>query len=174
MMNAAHFKKARHRKTLKFVKNPGCRGDHVSGIVVKNSNKKFDLNERFIKKIVAEILKILKKPRHTRLEIAFLSDSVIKPLNKKYRRSGRATDVLSFDLGFCGQILISSDTALKNSKIFDTSFEEEIILYVIHGILHLFGYDDETASRKNRMSAKENIVLKKLCQKNFSKVLMPQ
>ncbi|MDP3791993.1 MAG: rRNA maturation RNase YbeY [Candidatus Omnitrophota bacterium] len=150
-------------------------GHRVSGVVVKNANKKFSLNEPLIKRIGVEILEILGKPRDTKLDIVFLSDKAIKPVNKKYKHSDRATDVLSFDLGECGQILISSDTALKNSKVFGTLFEEEIILYVIHGILHLFGYDDETAREKKKMSAKENRILKILCAKSsFSKVLTPR
>lgn len=143
-------------------------------IEVKNLNKKHRINERFITGIAKEVLKILGKGSRIELGIVFLSDAAIKPINKRYRNRNRATDVLSFDLGPCGQILISSDTALKNSCIFRTSFEEEIILYVIHGILHLFGYDDETKTEKSRMSKKEKAVLNKLCRRNFSKVLMPQ
>lgn len=145
-----------------------------SEVVVKNANKRFNLDEKFLKKIAVKILKILKKPRDTKLEIIFLSDKAIRPVNKKYKHRDRATDVLSFDLEACSQILISSDTALKNSRIFKTSFEEEIILYVIHGILHLFGYDDGTGREKKRMSKKEQGILKILCQEKFSKVLMPR
>lgn len=145
-----------------------------TSIVVRNSNKRFKLNERYIKKIAAEVLAMLKKPRDTKLDIVFLSDPAIRPFNKRYKHRDRPTDVLSFDLGPCGQILISSDTALRNSRIFNTSFEEEIVLYVVHGILHLSGYDDGTRPEKKRMSGKESRILKRLCQKNFSKVLMPR
>lgn len=146
----------------------------MTSVIIKNLNHRFKINTRFIKKIVAEILKILRKPGNTKLEVVFLSDKAIRPINKKYRCRDRATDVLSFDLGCCGQILISSDTALKNSRTFKTSFEEELTLYVIHGILHLAGYDDEARQEKKRMSEKEDRILKRLCQKNFSKVLMPR
>lgn len=143
-------------------------------IKVKNLNKKHRISEKFVEKIAKDILKFLGKKRVTILDIVFLSDTAIRPLNRRYRYSDRATDVLSFDLGNCGQILISSDTALRNSRIFKTSFEEEIVLYVIHGILHLSGYVDETGPEKNRMSKKENLILKKLCRERFSKVLTQQ
>lgn len=146
----------------------------MKNIAIRNDNKAFRLNERFIKKIAAETVRILKKPRGTKLEIIFLSDRDMRRFNKKYKHRDTYTDVLSFELDDLGEILISSDTALKNSRIFNTSFEEEIILYVIHGILHLSGYDDRTKEEKNRMSKKEEIILRKLCQKSFSKVLMPQ
>lgn len=144
-------------------------GNKKTGIVVKNLNKKFRINERFIQKIAKDILDILKKKK--RLEIVFLGDKEIKPINRKYKRRDAPTDVLSFELGELGEVIISSDTALKNSKVFHNSFEEEIVLYVIHGILHLFGYDDETARARERMSKKEDVILGALCQENFSKVL---
>ncbi|OGW78070.1 MAG: rRNA maturation RNase YbeY [Omnitrophica bacterium RIFCSPLOWO2_01_FULL_45_24] len=141
-------------------------------IVVRNLNNKHRLNEEFIKELAADIIKILRKPRSTELEIIFLSDSAIRPLNRRYKNRNISTDVLSFELGELGEVIISSDTALRNSRIFNTSFEEEIVLYIIHGILHLFGYDDETAGTKNRMSKKENDIRKRLCGKeNLSKVL---
>lgn len=141
-------------------------------IVVRNLNKKHRLNEKFIKKLTADILKILRKPRSAELEIIFLSDSAIRLLNRRYKGRNISTDVLSFELGELGEVIISSDTALRNSRIFNTSFEEEIVLYIIHGILHLFGYDDETAGAKNRMSKKENGIRERICGKeNLSKVL---
>ena len=139
------------------VQGPGAR------VIVKNTNKRFGLNERFIKKIVLKILEILRKPQNTKLEIIFLDNKTIRSINKKYKHRNSSTDVLSFDLGSCGQILISSDTALKNTRIFKTSFEKEIVLYIIHGILHLFGYEDETSYEKKRMSKKENNILEKIC-----------
>jgi probable rRNA maturation factor len=144
--------------------------DKETSVVVKNLNKKFRINEKFIKKIAADILSIFKKKKG--LEIVFLGDKEIKPINRKYKRRNVPTDVLSFELGELGEIIISSDTALRNSEIFHTSFEEEIVLYVIHGILHLFGYDDGTVREKKRMSKKEDVILEALCQENFSKVLM--
>ena len=141
-------------------------------IVVSNLNKKHRIDEKFIKKIVENILKILKKSSNTKLEIVFLNDRTIKPLNKRYKDADRATDVLSFNLGSCGQILISSDMALRNSRVFNTPLEKELVLYVIHGILHLFGYDDEKPKARSRMLRKQDSVLEILCTKiSLSRVL---
>ncbi len=141
-------------------------------IVVRNFNKKYRLNERFIKKLIEKILRILKKPRNINLEVIFLSDEAIRPLNKRYKHRDAPTDVLSFNLDDLGEVIISSDTALENSRRFRTSFEKEIVLYIIHGILHLFGYEDETLKVKKRMSEKENTVMGRLCtEEDLSKVL---
>jgi len=143
-------------------------------VVVRNSNKRHRINERFIKKLAVEALLFLKNPlRCDELEVIFLSDASIRPINKRYKNKDRSTDVLSFDLGRLKEILISSDTALRNSKRFNSSFENELVLYVIHGILHLSGYDDGTILEKRRMSSKEDKVLRRLCKsENLSKVLM--
>ena len=142
------------------------------GIAVSSLNGKHRINERFVVQIARSILKILKK-RNIELEIVFLSDMAIKPFNRKYKHSNRATDVLSFDLDSCGQILISSDMALRNSRIFNTPLEEELVLYVIHGILHLFGYDDEKPKDRLKMFKKQDSILEILCAKvRLSKVLM--
>jgi probable rRNA maturation factor len=142
-----------------------------ASIAVSNLNKKQRINEKFVQDVAFKILKIIKKD-DVKLEIIFLSDAAIKPVNKKYKNSDRATDVLSFDLGSCGQILISSDMALRNSRIFNTPFEKELVLYVIHGILHLFGYDDEKPRAKSKMFRKQDSILEMLCAKvSLSKVL---
>jgi len=142
-----------------------------ASIAVSNLNKKHRINERFVGEIARSVLKALKK-ENRELEIIFLSDKAIKPINEKYRQSDCATDVLSFDLGSCGEILISSDTALRNSRVFDTPFEKELVLYVIHGILHLFGYDDEKPKTRSRMLRKQGSILEMLCAKiRLSKVL---
>ena len=142
-----------------------------ASIAVSNLNKKHRINERFVGEIARGILRALKK-HNTELEIIFLSDAAIKPVNEKYKHSNRATDVLSFDLGSCGQILISSDMALRNSRVFNTPLEKELVLYVVHGILHLFGYDDEKPKDRSRMFRKQDSIMEMLCAKvSLSKVL---
>ncbi len=143
-------------------------------IAVSNLNKRHRIDERFVAKLARMILKTLRKG-DLELEIIFLSDAAIKPVNKKYKDSDRATDVLSFDLDSCGQILISSDMALKNSRVFGTLFEKELVLYVIHGILHLLGYLDDKPRARSRMLRRQDSILEMLCAKvSLSKVLTRQ
>ena len=71
-----------------------------------------------------------------------------------------------------GEIFISIDKALANSKIFKTTLEEEFTLYVIHGILHLTGYDDESRTGRVKMEAKQGKILEEICKReDLSKVL---
>ena len=141
-------------------------------ITVTNRNKKHGLNEKFIKAAAVKVFKIIRKSPGTKLEIVFLSDADIKPVNKKYKHSDRTTDVLSFDLGDAGSIAISLDTASRNAKTFGTLFHEEALRYVVHGILHLFGYDDGTGPDRRKMAAEEDRILRHLCSNTvLSKVL---
>lgn len=152
-------------------------------IAVTNLNPRLRLNTNFIKKLTKKILGHIKKASNVEIEVVFLDDRVIRRLNKAYRKKDRPTDVLSFNMGakdfrsdrIFGEVIISSDTAFRNSKIFKTEFEEEIILCAIHGILHLAGYEDERPKDARRMSGLQNRILRSLCAKeDLSKVSMPR
>jgi probable rRNA maturation factor len=145
-------------------------------IIVNNLNRSFRLDGRLIESLVSAILKEIKKPPATNLELVFLDNKAIRALNRRYIRRDTPTDVISFSLkdggSFTGIIYISLDEALKNSRIFHTGLQEEAVLYIIHGILHLFGYNDTRPIDKRRMSNKEKGILKLLCRKaDLSKAL---
>ncbi|HOD12375.1 MAG TPA: rRNA maturation RNase YbeY [Candidatus Omnitrophota bacterium] len=108
------------------------------------------------------------------LSIAIVSDSHIKSLNQKYLKHDYATDVLAFNLasscigrahGLYGEVVVSADTAKRQSKVFKTTVSDELLLYIIHGILHLLGFDDHSAKDITRMRAKEKAVLARLKKK---------
>lgn len=151
-------------------------------IRIVNQHKKYKINIRLVNKIVEQILKSLKKPQARELEFIFLDDKEMKVLNKKYKGEDRSTDVLSFDLNegpfsqvHLGEAFISIDKAFENSKLFGSEVGKELTMYIIHAILHLYGYDDMTAEAKRRMWGKQEKMLEHLCLKeDLSKVLMQQ
>ena len=154
-----------------------------SKITIRNLNKAYRLNEPFIKKMASKATALVKKTGPGQLEIVFLNDREMRALNRRYKGTGRSTDVLSFRIdlkefgsgGFLGEIAICPDTAIKNARIFKTGFEKEIMLYIIHGILHLCGYADYTRREFARMSKKQEDILNRICKnQKLSKVLMPQ
>lgn len=126
-------------------------------------NKKRRINTKAIKKIAAYVLKRLSgKKRKLNLNIIFVTDKYIKRLNKTYRHKNLPTDVLCFCMPEGTDIFISSDRALYNSKRFGTTFLNELYLYVIHGILHMFGFRDDTLRERQRMERTQEKVLKEL------------
>ena len=81
--------------------------------------------------------------------IAFVSDKKIRELNRQFRNVDKATDVLSFPSGGpdeaeLGDVAISVDTAATQAKENGLNFDREIAQLIIHGLLHLSGYDHET------------------------------
>ncbi|HKP83382.1 MAG TPA: rRNA maturation RNase YbeY [Pyrinomonadaceae bacterium] len=81
--------------------------------------------------------------------IAFVSDKRIRELNRQFRGIDKATDVLSFpadgpDASNLGDIAISAETAATQAKENGLSFDGEIAQLILHGLLHLSGYDHET------------------------------
>jgi probable rRNA maturation factor len=79
--------------------------------------------------------------------IAFVSDTKIRELNRQFRGVDKATDVLSFPAGEninLGDIAVSVDTAAVQAKENGLSFNDEIAQLILHGLLHLCGYDHET------------------------------
>ena len=93
-----------------------------------------------------------------RINVCLVKDPTIKKLNKVYRGKNCATDVLSFEVpknfpkcgkaSCCiGDIIISIDTASKNAKIGRRTLNAELKELLVHGILHLYGYDHEKVSK---------------------------
>ena len=85
---------------------------------------------------------------HSSVTIAFVSDNKIRSLNQQFRGINKPTDVLSFpsdlETGELGDIAISVETAARQAKENGLTLNEEIAQLVLHGLLHLSGYDHET------------------------------
>lgn len=77
----------------------------------------------------------------------------ISELNKKYLGKNYPTDCLAFDA--TNDVVVSSDAAILNAKIFNTSPLFELSLYAVHGVLHILGYNDRTKKQKIAMHSKE-------------------
>ena len=103
-----------------------------------------------------------------RLEVALVDDAEIARLHERYLRQAGPTDVLSFDLsepgqeGLDGQVVVSVETARREARRRDHGVEAEVVLYGLHGTLHLLGYDDATPDQAERMHRMEDELLTEL------------
>jgi probable rRNA maturation factor len=79
-------------------------------------------------------------------------------LHRQYMNQPAPTDVITFQHG---EIFISVQTAKRQARQFQTSMMRELQLYVVHGLLHLHGFDDQTAPDTRRMRAAESAVLRR-------------
>jgi len=121
------------------------------------------------KKAVHSLVSSLKS--ELKLGISFLSISIIasselRQLNKKHLKHDYKTDVITFNYSnvknnIDGEILISFEDAMLNSKKYKVKYGEEILRLIVHGILHLAGYEDNNKKNKAKMKSMENKLINK-------------
>ncbi|MGA2527164.1 MAG: rRNA maturation RNase YbeY [Smithellaceae bacterium] len=133
---------------------------------IQNNQKKIKINRRKIRSAILKILKIL-ECADKEISINFVDDAKIKQLNKQYLGKDRATNVLSFSLRedeygninpqVLGDIIISVEAAQKDAVYGNLTVDQEIDFLIIHGLLHLLGYDHENTTKKetSKMRKKE-------------------
>ena len=97
------------------------------------------------------------------INIIFCSDNYILDVNVKYLGHDYFTDIITFD--YCekdilsGDLFISIDTVRDNAEFYKTEFNDELNRVIVHGLLHLIGYDDHTPEEQKIMRDKENYYL---------------
>jgi len=91
------------------------------------------------------------------VEVSIVSDAVIAEVHEKFLRIPGPTDVITFDHG---EIVVSADTAEARAREFGHSPDREIGLYVIHGLLHLHGYDDMAEDDRRAMHSAQEAILR--------------
>ena len=97
------------------------------------------------------------------IAVIFCSDNYILDINRRYLGHDYFTDIITFD--YCegdrlsGDLFISVDSVKENSIEYGTEFEDELNRVIVHGLLHLIGYDDHTDEDISVMRSKENYYL---------------
>lgn len=112
--------------------------------------------------------------RHTNtslnLEVNFVDTATISQLHYDFLRDASATDIITFDLGVTPEgwrlaaLAIAVRVAQDYAKAYGVSLREELRRLVIHGVLHLLGYDDHTPAEKKKMRRAENTLLRQCLQ----------
>lgn len=119
-----------------------------------------------ITRVARMILKELNHP-DKEISILFVDDREIRDLNDKYLKRNRPTNVISFPMAqgkfseitpqLLGDVVISVETAIKEARESGLSLEEEIAFLLIHGILHLMGYDHARGRRQPMEMVQERL-----------------
>jgi probable rRNA maturation factor len=121
---------------------------------------------RYLRKIVLNCLEELLHVKEFELGIKIVAAGEITRVNERYLQHAGATDVITFDYreapskgSIHGDIFVCIDEAIEQAKRFDTSWQSELVRYIVHGILHLMGYDDRTPRLQRKMKrVEENMV----------------
>ena len=129
---------------------------------IKDMQKEIRIGRAFLRGVVRETLK--REARGGEVSIVLTDNEYIRELNRKYRSVDRATDVLAFpmDEEILGDIVISVEKAKQQAPIYGESIENEVARLVIHGVLHLLGYDDSNREKSKTMHAREEEILKEI------------
>jgi probable rRNA maturation factor len=130
------------------MKNPG---GQLSGIQIRNKQRRHKIKSASVGAFCATVLKSLDVSNPS-LSIAFVSSREMRMINRRYLEHDYATDVLSFayespvveGLPFLGEIIIAPEVAALHAIQYGVDPEKELRKLLIHGILHLLGYDHET------------------------------
>ena len=120
------------------------------------------------RKRIAQLVGFVARRERTALaeiDVAVLDDRRMARLNREYLGHGGTTDVLSFDLsepggrGVCAQIVVCGDEARRQARRRGIGVQRELLLYVLHGLLHVLGYDDRTAADAETIRARQDELL---------------
>lgn len=128
-----------------------------------NIHKKIPFGKRAVKKIVNEIEKDINCTVDS-VEINFVGSGQIHKINNKYLGHDYTTDIITFNYSGNNQILdgelfISIEDAEQFASKYNIPVEEELLRLIIHGFLHLAGYNDQAAADKRKMKRLENRLL---------------
>ncbi len=122
------------------------------------------INTNQLKKTAEVAAKNCKLTSQRKISLVFVNNSKIKYLNKRYRHQNKVTDVLSFDFyhtddsdhsldDYWGEIIICYPQAAKQARVKKQTRESELTLLLVHGILHLAGYDHEAKKDSELMDS---------------------
>jgi len=127
-----------------------------------NCNSDFKKPNKVIIKHFCDKIFITNNIFNVNISFIFCSDNFLLNLKKKYFNKNEYTDVIAFPINEInnkeieGEIYISLDRALENSSIYNEPYEREVTRLIIHGCLHLIGFDDNSVKEKKNMTKMED------------------
>ncbi len=127
-----------------------------------NRQRRVSVDEDDLSVFLVRLRRVLRLPPES-FSAVLVSDRRIQELNRRYRKRSVATDVLAFSLrenGYLGEVVISAPTARRQARRYRHRVEEEVKLLLLHGVLHLLGYDHETD--RGQMARREHTLRRRL------------
>jgi rRNA maturation RNase YbeY len=137
-------------------------------IVVTNAHPRYRFSVSETQRTVETVLRGEKK-KFSALSVVFVGHSTMRRINRVFLGHDYSTDVISFPLrdgwGVDAELYINLDRAKTQARQYRVPFSHEVRRLLIHGTLHLLGYDDTTTAKRKRMQRQEEFHLTRLTQK---------
>lgn len=132
----------------------------MSSVSFVSNQKKFKLKESARHRTWVERIIIANHKFPSQIQFIFSSDEFLADLNQQYLKHSTLTDIITFNYNsghyISGDIFISIDRVKENAEKFKTDFNTELQRVMIHGILHLLGFNDKTEAEKKKIRKKED------------------
>ena len=143
----------------------------MNEISIFYEHSSFPIIEKNLKSLCSKILDY-KGYKEYSLSIIFIDDEKLKKMKKEYFNQDLYTDVIAFNLNerdedLDGEIYISFDAIKINSDLYKTNINNELQRIVIHGTLHLIGYEDNTKEKKDEMTKIEDFFINHFAEFNL-------
>ncbi len=123
------------------------------------------INKKSIRQKIVDLI-ISEGKMEGEISIIFCTDDYLLKINKDFLNHDYYTDIITFNYVsndiISGDLFVSIERVKENAKSFNVKFIEELERVILHGILHLIGYDDKTTEQKEEIRKKENYYLRKL------------
>jgi len=143
-----------------------------NALAVHNRQQRRRVDCRLLESILRALLAEDLKTEASQLEINIVDAASMSRLNETFLRHRGSTDVLAFDYresmdhsALFGELFLCVDEAMVQAARFGTTWQNELVRYAVHGILHLLGYDDHKPLRRREMKRVENRLLKGLARR---------
>ena len=143
-------------------------------LTIQNRQRTRAIDLRQLRRICAELLREHLRIEKVELGITLVAAAEMTRLNEAFLHHEGSTDVITFDYHepgtqgsksgaeICGELIICVDESVSQAKRFRTTWQSELIRYIVHGVLHLLGYDDRRAADRRRMKQEEERLLRLL------------
>jgi probable rRNA maturation factor len=138
-----------------------------SAVAISSTQKCLRVPRKAIARLVSFVA-AAEGAKLAQIDIAVVDRREIVSLNRRWLDRAGPTDVLCFDLsgpeqpGISAELVICGDVAAEQGRLRGTGGQRELMLYVVHGLLHLMGYDDQSIRSAAKMHAREEELLKKV------------
>jgi probable rRNA maturation factor len=146
-------------------------------ITIQNRQRSKRVNMALLRRITTNLFSEQVMLLSGELGVCLIADEEMTKLNEGFLRHEGSTDVITFDyseLGtrnpesgtvIHGELYVCVDEAQRQARRFKTTWQSEVVRYIVHGVLHLLGHDDKRAAARKRMKRKENKLVSALAKK---------